>query len=722
MDQASNLAGVAPAESLDIEKNAAKPAPEASSCSTWKYIVGALVFVAIVGAVVAVVMTGASSSSSRSSTTTSTNYCASSSVGLSGVTAAQFTTAAQAAFKTTVATKLNAASTAIGITSFTDSVGRRTGTLTVAFRYYAIAPIPASAISTLTTFLSASNSTSDGFMQQFQTQLTSAAVTFPFTGTTGVSVAAQAPLMKLPTLSLMPTQSSGSRRAFNGVAPTVTNNAPAGTPVHTHSTDTETVIPGNGIMSVTKLPKDILCYVGLARVDDEGTWSGRTSPPTSGDSSGTYLAKYDPSLCDSGTPANTTNEYMSYQAWHTGAKGSNLQIHAYLWVYNEDPTAGAEPFVACKVTFTFDSNDHLTNTELVFTIGGDSLATTPVQSQARYRQNSTQNGCAKITADLATDNNGVSRYTAITSKVKIEGNSVEWDRPYLLEHRISEEAAVMAMSSTTAGISQTMSTQHRTATCDEAGATAAGDACSNYPDRVPRQGAAILSFDATRGAVLEANTTANLDISAGANYCLDRSDSDEYIESYSAFNAATGEKWVAPAPDTQSHSTGMWHYYNLSATDANGKAWAAPKHTRWAYNDASLQWEHMNPQPTSSVYCHETGEWCHPDGSEPTDITGDGNTDGYFSPNALPDFSGVSPSTESWQVADTNVILRIQRMKVVPKQLPNPASSCASLNIVAAATSPSSLTCGTQVPNRHSVYTAPTVPTVLTFVDGVRQL
>jgi len=705
------------ASNMDIEKNQPDGGGSRSGSCKWTYIIVAVVVVVVVAVVVAVVSSQGGSSDS-SSISAKTNFYTSASVGLNGVTGAQFTPPAQAAFKTTVATKLGASPSAIYITSYTDT--RRSSALIVAFKYYASSAIPASTISTLSTFLSAGNSTANGFTQLFQTQLTSAGVTFPFTGTSGITVTEQARLMNLPTMTIMPT-SSGSRRSFDGVAPSVTNNAPQGSAVYKLRTDVETVVPG-GVDTAIKMPKDILCYVGMARVDDPGVWSGRTAPPTSGDSSGTYLAKYDPALCDSSKQLNQTSEYMSYQAWHTGSPKSNLQIHAYLWVFNQDPSVGdVEPFVACHVTFTFDSSDLITNTELVFSIGGDSLATSP--TMVDEHGSNTQSGCARITSELSTDANGYSRYTGITSLVAINGIHIPASAPYLTFTNTQNEAAVMSMSSTTAGTAQTDLSYGRDESCNQTMRTAMnhGSCSSSTGNTGQPNGAALLAFDATKGAILTANSTANLDASNGPSFCLDRSKSTEYVMSYSAYDADTGEKWIAPAGG--SSSIGKWNYYNSSVTDANGKAWAEPSYPQSGYDSSTRQWRQLNPQPTSGIYCHETGEYCNPSDAVQQDIDGDGNDDGWFPANTLPDFSGASPANnEDWHSADSNVILRPQHMKVVPEQLPNPAASCSSLTLTSGATSTSDLTCGTKNANRASIYTPPSVPSVFTFIDGVRQI
>jgi len=464
---------------------------------------------------------------------------------------------------------------AVSIMSVSGGV-RRTSALKIDFRYATAAPVMLSDTQKLTGFLKDTTS-NDGFLTVLKANMVTKSIDFAPTGLTA-SVTEQKALMTMPTLTVMPTSSSSTRRQ---------NTAPKNSALYNHATEIETKVPG-GVDQAIKMPKEILCYVSQARIDDEGTWAGQTSPPTSGDSSNTFLAMYDPSRCNPSTAANTTKEYMSYQAWHTGKKGLDLKIHAYLWVYMTDPRTGATPMVAAKTTFAFTAENRLAHIDLLFSID---------QSETSASVNRTSSGCARITGEVETDAAGHSRYTQVTSIVdSLTESSTEWDPSGVVERLRNSERAVMKMTSTTAGRAQTQESRSASlSSCDDAAvaqwaASRSGSEtnCSTYLAKMRQnkesEKASVLTFTKERGAVQTGTSPSTLGINSGnpaPTHCIDRSaKGEEFIQSYSAYDSQTGDLWIAPPGNTYER----FYSYNTTATDRNNKPWVGYDSPRWDYN------------------------------------------------------------------------------------------------------------------------------------------
>ena len=110
-------------------------------------------------------------------------------------------------------------------------------------------------------------------------------------------------------------------------------------------------LPG-GVEDSLKTPKMILCYFQLSQITNPDSWAGVQSKPATA-----MVSKYDPALCPgSENAANTTSEYMLYQAWHpTGTwpyTGGELDIKVYGWVYENDPRlSSSTPMVSYELDF-----------------------------------------------------------------------------------------------------------------------------------------------------------------------------------------------------------------------------------------------------------------------------------------------------------------------------------------------------------------------------------
>ena len=273
---------------------------------------GLIAIIAVAAAVVCVVLLGTSSDSvgkPKSSATVDTNtpvapvtnYYVSSAVTMAGISVSQFNGAAQTQFKSTVATKMSVPTTYMAITNYATTPQ---ASLRVNFNVFDSSPIPQSKMIMLPKFLKASDST--GFKAMLNSNLASASIQCNVSAISGVMVKI-APRAPVPQLALVSSVAKDpSRRSL----------APAGSSLSTFTATEETLLPG-GIGETIKMPKELLCMLEQAQVTDRAVWGARTSAPASGDDAGVVVARYDHGTCTS-TKRNVTNEWLMYQAWHTG--------------------------------------------------------------------------------------------------------------------------------------------------------------------------------------------------------------------------------------------------------------------------------------------------------------------------------------------------------------------------------------------------------------------
>jgi len=467
-----------------------------------------------------------------------------------------------------------------------------------------------------------------------------------------------------------------------------------------------------------------------------------------------------------------TNEWLMYQAWHTGNPDvvGTFHIHVYAWyyggswidVYDQNPTLNASmPSATIEADFTMKTSTEQGS----ILLGTNVLIARMVDVRIMYdltmslykaygpwqKRWVTVLGCGKSEGTLSEEGDyytSLKTFSTYDFKVHFELTEViEEDNGYttttnegctgngtsaLCQVHFDAVQQDAALTSTYATEPNSRNGQTlRLGTFNMSKCTGvSSDTCSwneaAWQSQLVRQQAASMSFNENQGAVQTANSTSNLGVNQGnaiPDFCLDRRSVKKYPSEYMLFDTGTGELWQPT--DTANPNLVLFHQ-NTTATDANGKAWLPFPYSWWTINGSTIDHGAL-------LVCVGSGADCYAGPSSNQDLDGDAQREGEIADNIMDDGTTFDSSNSvperyintgfNGEMPETT-ILKHQDVLLVPKQVS--PSNCTSLTLSQESTAPDTLHCGsTSAPttatngNRH--FEIPTCPSTETYIDGIRQ-
>lgn len=227
-----------------------------------------------------------------------------------------------------------------------------------------------------------------------------------------------------------------------------------------------------------------------------------------------------------------------------------------------------------------------------------------------------------------------------------------------------------------------------------------------------KKSAAVLGFDDNFGKIQTANASANLGFKLGGNdaqvpnFCVSKTEAKNYVVDYALFNEADGKLWVPGAGEAEDKVVFL---ISPQGTDRVGTAWSANlgANEPQAVNRSSGQV--LNPQPSAQFICDGDGENAQIFPAAQKDIDGDGNPDGFFGVNQVPDGTQVIDSYGKKYRIKGTLLLEVPTAKA--------ANQCNGITLKPTVPAPLSLNCGGSNANKNQA--APTKPNKVTWLNGV---